>query len=88
MASSGPYLPSLSIAPSARHYLRQEPDARNPLVRIRAGVRSDPYPYRDANSAGAKRRALYDAYKHTITLPAKTAKPPQKRRLAAVAMSD
>ena len=37
LAASGPYLPSLSFAPSARHYLRQEPYAGNPLVRIRAG---------------------------------------------------
>ena len=33
----GPYLPSLSLAPSARHHLRQEPDAGNPPVRICAG---------------------------------------------------
>ena len=37
LAASGPYLPSLSLAPSARHYLRQEPYAGNPPVRIRAG---------------------------------------------------
>src|SRR5271166_3306922 len=37
LAASGPYLPSLSFAPSARHHLRQEPYAGNPLVRIRAG---------------------------------------------------
>ena len=37
LASSGPYLPSLSLAPSARHHLRQEPDAGNPPVRICAG---------------------------------------------------
>ena len=37
LAASGPYLPSLSFAPSARHYLRQEPDAGNPPVRICAG---------------------------------------------------
>jgi hypothetical protein len=33
----GPYLPSLSLAPFARHYLRQEPDAGNRLVRISSG---------------------------------------------------
>jgi len=49
-----PYLPSLSFAPSARHHLRQEPYAGNPLVRIRAGVRSNPYPYRDHHSSGAE----------------------------------
>ena len=37
LAASGPHLPSLSRAPSARHYLRQEPDAGNPPVRICAG---------------------------------------------------
>jgi hypothetical protein len=37
LAASGPYLPSLSLAPSARHDLRQEPYAGNSLVRIRAG---------------------------------------------------
>jgi hypothetical protein len=37
LAASGPYLPSLSIAPPARHHLRQEPDAGNPPVRICAG---------------------------------------------------
>src|SRR5579875_2225925 len=37
LASSGPYLPSLSFAPSARHHLRQEPYAGNPPVRICPG---------------------------------------------------
>ena len=37
LAASGPYLSSLSLAPSARHHLRQEPDAGNPPVRICAG---------------------------------------------------
>src|SRR5579885_2235022 len=37
LAASGPYLPSLSLATLARHHLRQEPYAGNPLVRIRAG---------------------------------------------------
>jgi len=55
MAASGPYLPSLSLAPSARHYLRQVPDAGNPPVRICAGgVRSNPYPYRDTTPPDAE----------------------------------
>jgi hypothetical protein len=37
LATSGPYLPSLSLAPPARHHLRQEPYAGNPPVRICAG---------------------------------------------------
>ena len=37
LATSGPHLSSLSFVPGARHYLRQEPDAGNPLVRICAG---------------------------------------------------
>src|SRR5579872_277477 len=37
LASSGPHLSPLSIAPFARHHLRQEPDAGNPPVRICAG---------------------------------------------------
>jgi hypothetical protein len=37
LAASGPYLPSLSFVPSARHDLRQEPYAGNPPVRICAG---------------------------------------------------
>ena len=32
-------LSSLSSAPHGRHHLRQEPDAGNPLVRIRGGLR-------------------------------------------------
>ena len=35
--ASGTYLSSLSLAPFARYYLRQEPYGGNPLVRIRAG---------------------------------------------------
>ncbi len=37
LAPSGPNLPSLSVVSRERHYLRQEPGAGNPLVRIRAG---------------------------------------------------
>lgn len=37
LASSGSHLSSLSLAPSARHHLRQEPDAGNPPARICAG---------------------------------------------------
>ena len=37
LASSRPYLPSVSHAPPARHHLRQEPYAGNPPVRICAG---------------------------------------------------
>jgi hypothetical protein len=47
LAASSPHLPSLSFAPCARHHLRQEPCAGNLPVRICAGVRSKPYPYRD-----------------------------------------
>ena len=36
-AATGPYLPPLSLAPSARQYLRQEPYAGNLLLRICAG---------------------------------------------------
>src|ERR1035438_6537562 len=35
LAPSCSYLPRLSLAPSGRRHLRQEPDAGNPLVRIR-----------------------------------------------------
>src|SRR6202023_1815953 len=37
LAASAYRLSSLSSAPHGRHYLRQEPDAGNPLVRIRGG---------------------------------------------------
>src|SRR5713226_1655023 len=37
LASSGPNLSSLSFVSSARHHLRQEPDAGNPLVRNLCG---------------------------------------------------
>src|SRR6266513_4111636 len=37
LASRCTRLPSLSSAPYGRHYLRQEPDAGKPLVRIRGG---------------------------------------------------
>jgi len=37
LATSGPHPPSLSLAAFARHDLRQEPCAGNPLARIRAG---------------------------------------------------
>ena len=37
LAPSCSHLSSLSPAPHGRHHLRQEPDAGNPLVRIRGG---------------------------------------------------
>jgi hypothetical protein len=37
LAASGFCLSSLSSASHGRHHLRQEPDAGNPLVRIRGG---------------------------------------------------
>src|SRR5713101_6219385 len=37
LAASAYRLSSLSAAPHGRYYLRQEPDAGNPLVRIRGG---------------------------------------------------
>jgi|SRR5579875_3559137 len=54
LASSGPYLPSLSFAPSARHHLRQEPYAGNPPVRICAGgtERSVSLPRQATSDAG------------------------------------
>jgi hypothetical protein len=58
LAASGPYLPSLSLAPPARHHLRQEPYAGNPPVRICAGVRRKPYPYRDTPTPDAKQRGF------------------------------
>ena len=61
LASSGPYLPSLSFAPSARHHLRQEPDAGNPLVRICAGGTEKPVSLPRHSSPDAERRTLRDA---------------------------
>ncbi len=37
LVATGPHLPSLSFAPCARHHLRQEPSAGNPLAGICAG---------------------------------------------------
>jgi len=42
MVTSGPHLPPLSPEATWRHYLRQEPDAGNPLVRIRGGGHGRP----------------------------------------------
>src|SRR5580658_9805063 len=66
MASSGPYLPSLSLAPSARHHLRQEPDAGNPPVRICAGGTEKSVSLPRRNTPGAK---------HRITAPHRQAAP-------------
>src|SRR5208283_2564685 len=57
LAASGPYLPSLSFAPSARHHLRQEPYAGNPPVRIRAGGTEKSVSLPRQHSSGAKHRA-------------------------------
>jgi hypothetical protein len=53
VAPRGPHLPPLSRTTLARHHLRQEPDADNPLVRICAGgeqSRSLPRPHRRVRS--------------------------------------
>jgi hypothetical protein len=57
LASAGPYLSPLSFVSCRRYYLRQEPDAGNPLVRICAGVWSNPYPYRDSVRQSALRHS-------------------------------
>src|ERR1700720_2136151 len=48
LAATAFRLSSLSPAPHGRRYLRQEPDAGNPLVRIRGGVMGNHDPYSDS----------------------------------------
>ncbi len=78
VAASGPYPPSLSLAPSARHHLRQEPDAGNPPVRICAGGTAKAVSLPRRNSPDAEPRVPLPVLKRRRTDAITASKPPLK----------